>query len=215
MSSTMKASEQSDIGDYVAKLFAERWRDHDRSVLRVTLLCMIDGQPMDLRSVSTRSSIPEPQVSAAFATDRYDLNSSGEVVDIFGASPTTPRPFRLETQESTLNICCALVSVMMSQLTPGQNTILSIDPISKRPIRVISGPSGASTDSDDAVVALVAPPLDDFCRDQWNSFCKFVRFYESVENAREGSRDVPPTEFLSVQELFIVAKLLSGELWGE
>ena len=215
MSSTMKASEQSDIGDYVAKLFAERWRRHDRSVLHDTLLCMIDGQPMDSRSVSTRSSIPESQVSAAYATDRYDLNNSGDVVEVFGVSPTTPRPFQLETQGSTLNICCALVSVMMSQLTPGQKTILSVDPISKRPIKVISGPSGASSDLGNVVVALVAPPLDEFCRDQWNSFCKFVRFYESVENARSGSRDAPPPAFLSVNELFGVAQLLSRELWGE
>ncbi len=209
------ASEQIDFGDYAAKLFAERWRHHDRSVLRDTLLCMIDGLPMDSRSVSTRSSIPESQVSTAFATDRYDLNSSGKVVEVFGVSPTTPRPFQLETQGSILYICCALVSVMMSQLTPGQKTILSVDPISKRPIKVISGPSGASTDPGDTVVALVAPPLDEFCRDQWNSFCKFVRVYESVENAREGSRDAPPAAYLSVNELFAVAQLLSGELWGE
>ncbi len=214
MSSTIKASEQSDIGDFVAKLFAERWRNHDRSVLRDTLIGMVDGQVLNARSVSTISSIPESQVSAAFATDRYDLNSSGEVVEVFGVSTTTSRPFQLETQESTLNVCCALVSVMMSQLTPGQNTILSVDPISNRPIKVISGPTGASTDSDDAVVALVTPPLDDFCRDQWNSFCKFVRVYESIENAREGSRDAPPAAFLSVNELFEVAQLLSGELWG-
>ena len=215
MSSTIKAGEPSDIGSYVAKLFAERWRRHDRSVLRDTLIGMVDGQVVNARSVSTISSIPESQVSAAFATDRYDLNSSGEVVEVFGVSPTTPRPFQLETQESTLNVCCALVSVMISQLTPRQNTILSVDPISKRAIKVISGPSGASTDPGDAVVALVAPPMDEFCRDQWNSFCKYVRFYESLENALEGSRNAPPAEYLSVHELFGVAQLLSGELWGE
>lgn len=214
MSSAMKASEQSDIGDYAAKLFAERWRRHDRSVLRDTLLCMVEGQATDARSVSARSSIPESQVLAAFATDRYDLNSSGEVVDVFGVSNTGQRPFELRSQKSTLNICCALVAMMMSQLTPGQSSIFSIDPISRRPVRVISGPSGASAEPDDAVVMLVAPPADEFCRDPWNSFCKFTRFYESVENARSGSRNAPPAAHLSVHELFGVAQLLSGELWG-
>lgn len=211
----MQASEQTDIGDYAAKLFAERWRHHDRSVLRDTLLCMVDGQPMDSRSVSSRSSISESQVSAAFATDRYDLNSAGEVVEVFGVSNTGQRPFELETQVSKLNVCCALVSMMMSQLTPGQKSILSIDPISRRPIKLICGPSGASSDPGDAVVALVAPPVDEFCRDPWNSFCKFVRFYESVENARSGPRDASPAVHLSVHELFGVAELLTGELWGE
>ncbi len=211
----MEGSDPTDIGDYVAKLFAERWRDHDRSVLRDTLLCMLAGQPVNSRSVSKISSIPESQVLAAFATDRYDLNSSGEVVEVFGVSTTTSRPFQFDTQGSTLNVCCALVSVMMSQLTPGQKSIVSIDPISRRPVKLISGPSGASSDPRDAVVALVAPPIDEFCRDPWNSFCKFVRFYESAENARAGPRDALPAVHLSVHELFGVAELLSGELWGE
>lgn len=209
----IKLSEPSDIGDYISELFAERWRHHNRAILRHTLIGMVGGQVVNARSLSTKYSIPESKVSAAFATDRYDLNGSGDVVDVFGVGIAGQLPFEFQTQESTLNICCALVSVMMSQLTPGQNTILSVDPVSKSPIKVISGPSGATSYPNGAVIVLVAPSIDEFCQDQWNSFCKYVRFYESEENASLGSRQASPAVQLSVQELSGIAQSLSDTLW--
>ena len=210
----IKASEPSHIGDHTARLFAERWSHHNRSILRHTLTSMIEGRAVNARLLSTKYSTPVSEVSAALATDRYDLNGSGEVVDVFGVSIAGQRPFKLITQESTLNICCGLVSMMMSQLAPGQHTVLTDDPVSKRPIKVISGPSGASSDPNDIVVTLVAPPIEDFCTDPWNSFCKYAKFYESSENANLGSRNAPPTTHLSVHELFQVARLMSVELWN-
>ncbi len=209
----IKPSEPSDIGDYISELFAERWRHHDRAILRHTLIGMVGGQVVNARSLSSKYSIPESKVSAALATDRYDLNNLGDVIDVFGVGISGRLPFDFRAQESTLNICCALVSVMMSQLTPGQKTILSDDPVSKCPIKVISGPSGATSYPRDAVAVLVTPPVEEFCDDQWNSFCKYVRFYESVGNAGSGSSYASPAVHLSVQELFGVAQLLSDKLW--
>jgi len=207
-------NKQAKICDHMNRLFAERWRHHDRSVLHHTLLSMVEGRPTDARSLSIRYSIPESRVFAALTTDRYDLNGSGEVVEVFGVSTESRLPIELVSRDSTLNICCALVSLMVSQLSPGQKTVLSVDPVSKRRIEITSGTSFLKSDPIDAVAVLVAPTVDEFCNDPSNSFCEHVRFYESAENAFVGSKDAPSAVYMSVEDLFRIAQSLSRELWG-
>jgi hypothetical protein len=202
------------ICDHVSKVFAERWRCHDRSVLRQTLLSMVEGRSTNALSISKRSSIPQSNVVAALTTDRYDVSDSGEVVEVFGVGTEGRCPFELVSRGSTLNICCALVSLIVSQLSPDQKTILSVDPVSNRRIEVISESSFLKTDPIDAVAVLVAPTVDEFCNDPWNSFCKYVRLYESTENASAGSIDAPSAVYLSVDDLYRIAQSLSREFWG-
>jgi hypothetical protein len=103
---------------------------------------------------------------------------------------------------------------MVSQLSPEQKTVLSVDPVSKRQIEITSGSSFVKSDPIDAVAVLVAPTVDEFCNDPSNSFCEHVRFYESAENAFAGSKDVPSAAYMSVDDLFRIAQSLSREFWG-
>ncbi len=174
---------------------------------------MVEGRSTNALSLSKRYSIPESRVVAALATDRYDVSGSGEVVEVFGVGTECRCPFELVSVDSTLNICCALVSLMVSQLSPEQKTILSVDPVSKRRIEVISGSSFLETDPQNAVAVLVAPTIDEFCSDPWNSFCKYVRIYESAANASAGSKGAPSAVHMSVDDLSRVAQSLSRQFW--
>ena len=210
----MDTDRQAKICGHMGKLFAERWRCHDRLILRQTLLSMVEGRSTNVRSLSTKTSIPKSSVLAALATDRYEVSGSGEVVEVFGVSTENRHPFELVSGDSTLSICCALVSLMVSQLSPAQKTMLSVDPVSKRRIEIISSPSFLESDPIDTVAVLVAPTVDEFCNDASNSFCKYVRLYESAENASEGSKIAPSAVHMSVDALFQISQSLSREFWG-
>ncbi len=211
----MKANDYHRIGNHTCRLFSERWKGHDRTVLRYTLLSMLRNGKVAPELIARKFGVTLPRIAAEFGTSRYDLDNKGNVADVFGVNVDGGRPFTLTTGNTTLHICCALVSLMVSQLTADAKTISSADPISSKEITVIASQTVLDATPVDAVAVLVAPPIDDFCADQWNAFCKYVRFYESIETANAGLLVAPSAISLPISELMKIAALLSRQLWAD
>lgn len=210
----MDARNYENIRDHVCRLFAERWSDHDRRILHRTLLLMLQGRSVSAELLAEKYDESLASVSAAFDTSRYDLNEAGQVVDVFGVSIDGNRPFRVTTADTTLHICCALVALMVCQLSADEKTMRSTDPVSGQEIRVAVSATAYEISPRDAVAVQVAPPVEKFIADPWNSFCKYVRLYESVDTAAAAtSKDVSAVT-LPVDELRKIAATLSTEMWG-
>ena len=104
--------------------------------------------------------------------------------------------------------------VMISQLTSTAKSIISVDPVSKQEIEIVASQVTLEIYPDSAVAVLVAPPAKEFCADQWNAFCKYVRLYESDRTANVGISGVSSAVILPIDELLKIAITLSRQLWG-
>ena len=194
---------------HVVNLFAKRWENHDTYVLRCTLLAMLNGVSLSTDTIRNNFSVPEARVTRAYSTDRYDLDSSGQVIDVFGVSTTEKQPFSVTHDSVSLSVCCALVSMMLGLLAGQRTTIRSCDPTSGTEIVVDLSESITNVSPKSSVAVLVCPTEQEFCRDQWNSFCKYVRMYERKSNVPE---DLNHATLLTIEQLHDLARELLQNL---
>ena len=211
----MDTSNYDSIRDHTRDLFSKRWLAHDRMVLRYTLQSMLQGRTASCDYLAKQFDMPLSRVAAAFKTPRYDLSDAEEVVDVFGVNINENRPFTVAVGATTLHICCALVSLVVCQLSADVKTVLTTDPVSKNVLKITAGEAIVEITPVDTVAVLVAPSVEEFCADQWNSFCRHVRFYESVDTVRVGTSDISSAVTLPDRELMKIAELLSRRLWSE
>ena len=60
-----------------------RWCEHDRQTLFYTLITMLQGKSATPQTLSKCYDIPINQILQAHETDRYDVDESNNVIDVF------------------------------------------------------------------------------------------------------------------------------------
>jgi len=210
----MKKSDYEVIRDHTCELFLRRWAGHDLLILQNTLLLMLRNRKITAESLAEKFNVSVPRVAAAFESSRYDLNDVGQVLDVFGVSIGSSRPFRVDSNVTSLHVCCSLVSFMVCQMSVNAKAILTKDPISEQAIEVLVSRTECEVSPIDAVGVLVAPPAEAFCADPWNTFCKHTRIYESKFTAKTGSAKASSAVVLPVGEIMKIASFLSRNLWN-
>jgi len=201
--------------DHTIQLFLKRWLHHDRFILRSTLESMLCGGETTPGLIANSSAVSLSRVTDAYQTSRYESNEMGEIIDVFGVSVNGDRPFKVKSGDTTLNICCALVSLLICRFSEKKKVILTRDPISKQRITVSANKIVREITPSSAQAVLVLPSEERFCADQWNSFCKYVRLYESTKSAEVGAARSESAKVLSIGKLMKVASGVSGAFWTE
>ena len=191
-----------------------RWCEHDRQTLFYTLITMLQGKSATPQTLSKCYDIPINQILQAHETDRYDVDESNNVIDVFGFGINADRPLTFTNNTGTFKLCCALIALTISRLSDKSSHIHSVDPVSSRAIEIQSSSKQISVVPNEATAVIATPSQDKFLADPWHSFCKFVQFFESDHTASQAMDRNDTTSIVSVARLWEAAGELCVRMWA-
>jgi len=178
-----------------------------RPVDDVELAAALKISPAEARGLLERDSIK------AFAY----ADEQGRVVG-FGGLATTPMHHRFDVDGCALWTWCAWDSLFIPEILDRRAHVVSPDPESGAPIRLVVTPAGIeSADPASAVVSFARPEANIFASSAENvmaRLCHFVFFFASRRSYERWANKHPGTFLFSLDEAFALARRMNARNFG-
>jgi alkylmercury lyase len=163
---------------------AERWAGADRATLRQLFPLLATEGPVPVDKLAEVTGRSGRDLDALLESGRAGRDERGRLIELFGIS-IDPTRHRVEVDRRALFACCALVAQVVPPLVDRPARIESIDPISRRIVRLDVEPGGVRrTEPPGAAACLVLPDRDAMAADVGAAVCTHIRHFESP-----GTRD--------------------------
>ncbi|UCC85030.1 MAG: hypothetical protein JSW46_09000 [Gemmatimonadota bacterium] len=193
---------------------AARWAEPDLRLLRQVFPLLAVGQPVAVDRIAQVTGSDPHEVERALLLGRTGRDEEGRVTELFGVM-LAPTVHRVEVDEAALFCCCALTAHLVPILTRETAKVESVDPVSRRLVRLTISPSGVrSVEPETAVGTLIRTDREGVLGDVGANFCGHVQHFASSESAAEFVARVPGRYVLAMDEYHESARGLYSAIWS-
>ena len=192
------------------RLLANRWSS--AGVLLQGFPLLARGRPVGIDAIAEASGVPVGRVIEALDAGRCARDAGGQLIDLYGLTLSSTL-HRLEVGGRISFSCCALWAHVIPRLIEQTVLVESIDPITRRLVRLSVSPEGTeSIDPAGSVATMAIANQDDIGADVCAAFCCSVRHFTSMESAEHFATGSPGRHVVSIMELDDCARLLLGAI---
>lgn len=210
----MEDSHRKAVSQTISHL-AARWADADKRILRQVFPLLAKGQPVSVGRIAEAAGTETPIVEAALEHGRAGRDVDGQVIELSGLM-LAPTMHRVEIGEVALFSCCALLAQLVPALIGRPVTVESIDPVSRRVVRLaIAARTVTAVQPRQAVATLVVTEPRGVAEDVCASFCCHVHHFVSSDSASIFAAADRRRYVLGIGELHEAAQSLYREAWAE
>lgn len=207
------SSHRREIAQTVKHL-AARWADGDKQLLLHVFPLLALGKPVPIARIVEASGCTSQEVEEALRLGRAGRDSGGQVIGLSGLA-LTPTMHRIEIDGVALFGCCAVLSQLAPSLVGKPRTIESVDPVSRRIVRVTITPDAITAiEPPEAVGSLIVTDPKGINEDVAANFCTHVHHFASVQSANEFVAADSRHYMVEMHELHGTARLLHREVWS-
>jgi alkylmercury lyase len=194
---------------------AARWEQPDKAILRTVFPLLAAGDPVTVERIAKITGAELAVVETALRLGRVERNAKGWVTELFGIT-TAPTAHRIEIKGVVLYSCCALVAQMVPLLVDQPARIETIDPISRRLVRIELTPDKlTSVDPPEAWGTFVRTELVALQRNVGEGFCRHIHNFTSRETAEQYMQQDKRRYILNMETFHDVARQLTIAVWGD
>ena len=118
---------------------AARWREADRGTLRHAFPLLARGRPVAPESLAERAGVSVAMADTAMRSGPLGLDADGALSELFGVMQA-PTLHRVEVEGRAGFTCCAVVAHTLPALVDQAVTVESVDPLSRRVIKLRLSP---------------------------------------------------------------------------
>jgi hypothetical protein len=154
-------------------------------------------------------------VEAALELGRAERDVKGRVVELSGLM-FSPTVHRVEVGDVALFSCCALLAQLVPALIERQVRVESVDPVSRRIVRLVITTSGVTeVEPVGAVASLVMTEPSGMAGDVGAYFCRHVHHFASSESASAFVTADSRRYALGIGDLYEAAQMLYRQAWAD
>ena len=192
----------------------ERWGESDRGILRRIFPLLANGERLDASEIAAKLGQPSELVEVALSDPKIGRDSGGRLTELFGLM-FAPTLQRIEIEGRVLFSCCALVAQTVPRLIARAIRIESVDPISRRLVRLDLDQSGIlSVTPRGAVASMVRTEPQALAENTAQALCNHARYFVNDETAQEFIRRHPDRYLVSLEEMQETAHQVCQVVWG-
>lgn len=193
---------------------AARWAQADKRILRHVFPLLAEGQSVPVSLISKAAGSSPATVEAALELGRAGRDAEGRVVELSGLM-LSPTAHRVEIGEVALFSCCALLAQLVPLLIDEAVRVESIDPVSRRIVRLTVTPQGVTAaEPAEAVASFVLTEASAMAGSVGEYFCRHVNHFASRESANAFVAAEKRRYVLGIEQLCEAAQLLHREAWA-
>lgn len=137
----------------------------------------------------------------------------GRVVGFWGLA-LSEMPHRFRVAGRTLHTWCAWDALFIPELIGQRAEVESHSPVSGEPVHLTVSPEGVEEVVPEATAVSMLAPTEVFDANVIMSFCHFVHFFTSAEDAAPWLSEHPGTFLLSVNEAFELGRMTNRARFG-
>lgn len=193
---------------------AARWAKADKRILRQVFPLLVEGRPVPVTRISEVTGSTPSMVEAALELGRAERDMEGRVIELSGLM-LSPTMHRVVIGNVGLFSCCALLAELVPALIGQPVTVESIDPVSRRIVRLVITPEGvAAVEPEGAVGSFVLTEAGGVMADVGANFCRHVHHFASDDSANTFVGADHRRYALAIGELYEAAQMLYQEAWA-
>lgn len=178
------------------------------------------GQPVDAAQLGKALGVASDEARALLNRESFKAfvypDGDGRVLG-FGGLAAAPMHHRLEVDGRTSWTWCAWDSVFIPEILGKRAHVLSPDPETGEPVRLVVTPHGVeSAEPENTVLSFLLPDADDFVNSAnvIAKFCHFIFFFGSRASGERWVAKHPGTFLYSLDEAFALARRLNARNFG-
>lgn len=162
---------------------AARWAHADKRILQQVFPLLVEGQPVLVARIAEATGSTSAMVEAALELGRAERDEQGRIVELSGLMLSASM-HRVEIGDVALFSCCALFSQVVPSLIGRPVRVESIDPVSRRIVRLAIAPEGVTeVEPAEAVGSFVLTEASRMAGDVGAYFCRHVHHFASSQSA--------------------------------
>lgn len=193
---------------------ALRWEHADKQILRFVFRLLAEGKPVTAARIAGVVGAAPGAVEKALELARAGRDANEQVVELSGLT-LNPTMHRLQIGDKVLFGCCALLAQLAALLVKETVRIDSVDPVSRRVVRLDVGPQGVGgIDPPEAMASFVVTDAASIAQDVGSAFCRHVNYFVSYDAAVEFAGASRQRYVLTIAELHEGARRLYEEAWA-
>lgn len=199
--------------DQTVEHLASRWQSPDRHLLPKAFPLLLGGG-VEIETLAGHAGVPRSRIDDAVSQARAERDAAGRIVELYGIM-LQPTFQRIKVGERHLFACCALVAQMSPLLLGATVEVESVDPLSRRLVRLAIGPRGIEAVEPSAAVATMIVTSAHLVReDVTMAFCRHVRHFVSEQSAEEWLSQDPARYLVDIQTMQDTATRLYQRVWA-
>lgn len=200
------------VADTIGHL-AARWAHADKRILRQVFPLLAEGRPVPVERIAEAARTTASSVEAALELGRAGRDDEGRVVELAGLM-LAPTMHRVAIADIALFSCCALLAQLAPSLIGRPVRVESVDPVTRRLVRLDIEPEGvAAAEPRAAVASFIETEPSGVAQDVEASFCRHVHHFASPDSARAFVGAEPRRYMLEIVQLNEAARLLYSQAW--
>ncbi len=193
---------------------AARWAKADKRILRQVFPLLAEGQPVPVARISEVTGSTPSMVETALESGRAERDAEGRVVELSGLM-LSPTMHRVMIGDVALFSCCALLAELVPALIDRPVSVESIDPVSRRVVRLVITPEGvAEVEPERAVGSFVLTEADGMRTNVSTNFCRHVHHFASSDSAKAFVAADHRRYAIAIGDLYDAAQMLYREAWA-
>lgn len=194
---------------------AARWRDADRGTLRHAFPLLARGRPVAPESLAERAGVSVAMADAAMRSGPLGLDADGALSELFGVMQA-PTLHRVEVDGRAGFTCCAVVAHTLPALVDQAVTVESVDPLSRRVIKLRLSPDSIEHLQPSTAVACFPTTLPNAdLASVRDAFCSHIKHFADRASAQEFAALNSRRQVVSVVELHALARQLVSRIWSD
>jgi alkylmercury lyase len=194
---------------------AARWADADTGLLRQVFPLLAEGRPVPVERIAERAGARSAAVDRALAAGRASRDAAGRVVELSGLT-LHPTSHRVDMGNVTLFSCCGLLAHLTPLLLDRPVTLESIDPQTRRAIRLDLTPTRVTAVAPaEAVASFVVTRAGRMMTDVGGEFCGHVHHFADPATAETYASADPRRYVIAIGELRAAAEDLYRRVWSD
>lgn len=192
-----------------------RWQKPNKNILKHVFPLLSEGQPVTPYKLAEVSGYELAEVEDALYHGRTERDHQGRVAELFGVM-FVPTMHRIEIDGIFIFSCCALIAHTIPGLINKNIIVESVDPISRKIVKLAIGPEGIhSINQTEAVATLVTTELNGILNNVSANFCTHIHHFVSRKSAEEFIQNNPRRYIIEINEFHEIGRQLAKEIWNQ
>jgi alkylmercury lyase len=190
-----------------------RWNSLPIKTLIPVFPMLAKGKPVSIEELAAKTDKKVSDIREELVNAPVEWNEREELINVFGFK-FAPTSHRLEFEGVITFCCCALWLHFLPLLVGKTATVDSIDPISRRLVRLVMTPSGVdSVQPSSATATLVDTTMESLKTNVGDNFCSHVRLFHNTDSASQWIADDPRRYQVDMRTLDMVAQQMCTDIW--
>lgn len=170
--------------------------------------------PLSINEIAEAAGGEIPLIKQTLQAARCRFDERGRLIDLFGMT-LEPTLHRLEIEGKVVFSCCALWAHVIPKLVGRLAKVESVDPASRRVVRLSISPKGiAALDPPEAMATLAVADSGSVDDGVEAAFCRHVRHFACRDSAERFAQAFPARRVVTVEALHEAAQLLHQSIWA-